>query len=701
MATKHWARDVLLTDNQNYIANGNHLKANALLYHFLRNAGFDWLWECGNTNHAVDPNYVPDGNMELAGVTNWSATGAATMAKVTTPVDSGSQALEVTPGAGGGVQSADLGLGSSVISITGATGCSLTGPDANGLMTYTHIGNTGVGSGAAGQEFTMSGSVQSANNGRFPIVAWPEQTNGTQLRFYNPNGVAEVYTTNPPDPATYNVSISVRVVFTVTMVVSNSGSTLNVDIDRGDGSPVTVGTIPNNGGVYTRYTFQFAVQGSGPYYVYVGNPSSGPPFYIDSMSAWRSSFEYYMARDEAVASPDPAHYAFTNNLAPNHYGVDGVLTNPDQFSTGAGDNYSPSADDIGKHLFIWDDDPGVGRNKNSGIYEIIADVGGGVVQVDMRSGSAAFINATGLRWRIVDIQQFDTASGGAGTFPNANMPSWQQSAGFGIESPHVTGWRFFMRQNQASGQVVKSSEMWSAPENTDFDQSTGFFSTSGPSVQRNRAGQWSRNVSGGGTNPAMHTWRGTYTYTTSPTVTRTFIMVDEDLSFFSFVHWDDRHPSSTSHATFFVGYHDPDPYHPGIMAFMHLSMWEELSTNNNIFFDGQAYRFAWQGTSFDHNDLSVRCCAAQLGYGTNASTPHEQSNAGPNPWSSEEWLQELRIVNDPDVVSGVPSERDAGPDIGVYQGRINLSDLATFDSDNYLHFDNGLVWEWSGESLVP
>jgi len=32
---------------------------------------------------------------------------------------------------------------------------------------------------------------------------------------------------------------------------------------------------------------------------------------------------------------------------------------------------------------------------------------------------------------------------------------------------------------------------------------------------------------------------------------------------------------------------------------------------------------------------------------------------------------------------------------------MNLSDLATFDNANYLHFVNGLVWEWSGESLVP
>jgi hypothetical protein len=40
-------------------------------------------------------------------------------------------------------------------------------------------------------------------------------------------------------------------------------------------------------------------------------------------------------------------------------------------------------------------------------------------------------------------------------------------------------------------------------------------------------------------------------------------------------------------------------------------------------------------------------------------------------------------------------------DIGVFEGRQNMVDLSTLDSHNYLHFDNGLVWEWMGESILP
>ena len=690
MATKHWVRDVLLTDPTNYIANGNHIRANALLYHFLRNAGFAWLWECdGTTTHGLDPNPVPDGNMEdtVNPPTYWTATGSATRQKVSSPVESGTRALEVDPSLGaGGVRSDDFVVGSAG-SATGQSGASLSGPDAKGWMTYRH--QTGLfNADMVGREFQMAGSLNPSNNGRFPIVAWDDDSRN--ITFYNPNGVAESYTTT-----TYEVGIYWRKIWMLTVVVANnSGNTLNVSVDRGDGSPIVVGTIPNNGGVFTRYNFSFSIQGSGSKYVYIESPASGSSFYIDSMHVWRSAWEYYMAKDEAVSGADPAHYGFTNNLVANHYGVDGILTNPDQFSTGSGDGYSPGADDVGKHLFVWD--PNSGKNKNSGIYEIIADVGGGVVQVNLRSGSASFVNSTGLRWRIINIQQ-SQAAGEHGTYPNYDLNSavWLVSAGFGIESPHSSKWRFFLRQDQVNGQNTKGSGMWSAPADTDFNQSTGHFYTTGPSVMRNRAGQY---LEGGSTMPDMHVWRGAYTYKTSPTTTRYFIMTDEDLSFFHFFQWD---PNNGYHATFLVGYHEPDVSHPGIMSFIHLAVWESLGVSSDIYWDGDPTRFAWQGTSYDHFGESVRCCAAQLGYADSNLNVHEMSNAQPNPWSGEEWLQELRIVNDPDGTNGVPSERDAGADFGVYQGRTNMSDLATFDSDNYLHIKQGLVWEWMGESLVP
>lgn len=687
MATKHWVRDVSITDPN--CSSGNQLAANAILYHFLRVAGFNWLWEAGNQGHAVNPNWVSDGNMENP--TNpppfWTATLGASVSKVTSPVDSGTQALEVTNVGSGGVRSSDMGLAPNPVTVTAQNGASMSGPDTKGKMTFDYQSSL-ITQECLGMEVEVSGDVASGNNGRFAVVGWPDSTADDEVIFWNPSGVAKSYATG-----TDEATITLRPIFVLTLVVSNSGPSLAVNVDRGDGVPFNVGTIPNNGGVYTRYSFSFSLQGSGATYVYVENASSGPSFYIDSMHVFRSSFEYYMARDEAVSGADQAHYGFTNNLAPNHYGVDGALTNPDQFSTGAGDNYSPGAADVGKHLFVWDPV----NNKNSGCYEIIADVGGGVVQVNLRSGSAAFVNASGLRWRIVNIYQDSPPGNGVGPFGNINMPDWQQSCGFGIESPHTSKWRFFMRQNQNGGQNVKSSEMWSAPVDTDFDQDSGTFWTSGPSVNRNRAGQWSRNAGASGDNPNIHTWRGNYNYSVNAT-TRTFVMTDENLSFFTLAHMS---PNNDQHGYFFVGYHDPDADHPGVMSFVHLARWEDISVSNEIFFDQDADRFGINGTSFDQNELAVRCCLSQLGYGESTDSVHQQSVAAPNQWSGEEWLQELRITNDPYGAEGVPSNRDAGVGIGVFQGRINISELSTFDSDQYLHIDNGLVWEWSGESILP
>ena len=73
------------------------------------------------------------------------------------------------------------------------------------------------------------------------------------------------------------------------------------------------------------------------------------------------------------------------------------------------------------------------------------------------------------------------------------------------------------------------------------------------------------------------------------------------------------------------------------------------------------------------------------------------SQAGPSPWSGDEWLRRVPIVRDPQGIEGYPSERDLT--IGIYQGRENLAEITPFDNDDYIHLQRGTVWEWMGESL--
>lgn len=73
----------------------------AYVFHWLRCLGWEWAWE-GDGEEAYensDPfpyarvNHIPDGNMETAGVTNWTVTGSGSVSKSTSVVKSGAQSL--------------------------------------------------------------------------------------------------------------------------------------------------------------------------------------------------------------------------------------------------------------------------------------------------------------------------------------------------------------------------------------------------------------------------------------------------------------------------------------------------------------------------------------------------------------------------------------------------------------------------------
>lgn len=681
MATKHWVRDVNLQDPTAYIAGGNHNRANAVLYHFLRVAGWEWLWECdGNRGpHAENPSHVPDGNMQLDGVANWAAVNTGTRAKDTSIVHSGEQSLKIDAlAAGDGVESASLtDMKAPGPSGSTGTGDSLSSP-VNGIMEFTENGNPfSVGNELLGATIYFNGSVIPANDGYFPIVHHFGGSND-KIGIFNPAGTGEGYITpNPPTTPGYVISYSITYRYEIVLWAYNAADAWDVLVDPGTGAFGSVGTIPNNGGVWTRYHFTFHVTGGGAVKLRILSSGVGADtVYIGGVQCFRSSFEW-MASDEG--------YTYSAD-ASNIKGTAGVLTNPDRFSTA---EYTLGPERVGQHLFVWDPT----NNKNSGCYEIVADLGGGVIQVNMRSPTATFTTQTGLVWRIVNIQNFTSG----GCIPNSPMPEWQQSAGFGLESPHTSKWRFFARQNQSSGQTVKNTQMWTAPEDTDFDFSSGTFYQSGPSVMRNRADHWVRNVGGGGISRKMHGWRGLYTYFIGTTVSRTFIMTDEDGAFFHFVHYSTH---NDQHGCHLQGYLGSSPQHPGIMTFYQFAPWESVSGDNEIYFDDDYRHFGAMGTGYDENGLARRATLGQLGYGNAAEDALTQTNKKANPFSGREWLHVPFIGLDPEGDDNVGGEMD-GDDCGVYQGRTDIAaDLSTFDSDQYLHFDSGLVWEWSGEGIL-
>lgn len=652
MATKHWVRDVPLTDPQNYIANGNHMQANAVLYNFLKVAGWEQVWECdGERTQIEDPNHVQDGNVQSAGLAYWSSYNGATVSKDTTKVHSGIRSLKVeAANPTEGVITAALLSMRSPSGWSAGNGDTLAGPVGR-EMTYTDGGTNIVTRDNIGDYISISGDPDPSNNGIFTITRY---LTARSFRFENPLGSGTTYYVGPPNPPPDVIgSYTILPRYEIDIWAATDVA-FDVEVDPGTGSYGTVGTIPANGGVFTRYAFTFARSGSGNTTIRFKSAAAGT-LHIGGLHVFSSVWD----KPSVIKR-----------------GTDGVLTNPDRFSTAG--SFTPDLTDVGKVLFIWDPV----NNKNSGAYPIIADLGGGVVQLDLRSASASLTSASGLRWRIGWINYLEYPNG-----PDDKL-GW---SGFGFESFHTSGWRFFLRQSQLNGQTGKGSVLWSAPEDTDFNFSTGEFYKNGPSVQRNRQGPWVK-IPDSAAAQDEHIWRGGYSYKTSPHDSRCFIMTDEDGAFFHFFCWDE----DGDHGTHLHGYLGSTL--PGVQSHYLFSRWEQRGVANECYFDSSGNRFASNGTGYDQNGLAVPCCIAQLGIGTSNADVALQSNAGPNPWSGDEWKRPLILWRDRFTNRQAMALQIS--DVGIFQGRQNMVELSTFDSENLLHLDNGLIWEWSGETIL-
>jgi hypothetical protein len=655
MATKHWGRDAYCPNDGVSTYGGNQHFANLMLYHMLRVADFDRLWECDGEVGPMDgnPNHVEDGNMGLIDTSKWSDIGTPTTTKDTTTVRSGQRSLKiVTDAASEGVQSANL------LSITNPTTATFNSGSYSVSTAALNGSQVGLRANMSSTDLTncrvvSEGWANAGNNGTFLMRdPWYSSTNiAYYAKIQNPGGVAEAGWSSPPDSPTWRFERKYEIEI---WAHNTSGVSWNVLVDPGDGTPVSVGSIPVNVSGWVLYHFSFYAVSTGSRYIQIVDPSGGHTIYIDGINVFRSSYEY----------------------APmNVYGSDGILTNPDQFSTGG--SYTPGARDVGMWLFVWDDS----NNKNTGWYKITADLGGGVVQLDLRSGTAALTtNAAGnLRWRIVDV---------AAQAHNDALGNAQRGMGFGVQSPHSSGWRMFSRMMTYSGSSdTKSAITWCAPnDEADFDWSTGQFYTDGPSSQRNMEEQYVYD-----TFTNRHSWSGMYG--SAYLDTKDWFMTDADRSFVFFAH---IHAGAAQHACFIMGYTGADPDHPGIEEFVNMMHWESPSTAEIGW--SSVNNFTYWGVTFDPDGIAVPCCSPVLAHGIGTDYVLGQSNAGPNPWSGKEWIHPLIIERDPTAANGCPSERDS--DIGVFCCRNSLPSLATFDSNNYLKFTSLLAIEWSGEAII-
>jgi hypothetical protein len=86
----HYIRDCPVYDNGG-ADNGGWGEANYVYYHFLRTAGWSWIWECDGEAD----NHCADGSMEASGTTSWVAQGTGSIIKTTSQKHMIRQSLQV------------------------------------------------------------------------------------------------------------------------------------------------------------------------------------------------------------------------------------------------------------------------------------------------------------------------------------------------------------------------------------------------------------------------------------------------------------------------------------------------------------------------------------------------------------------------------------------------------------------------------
>lgn len=651
---KNWVRDLAFSTG--VVQDRGYLPHMWLVaYHMLRCAGYSWIWECDGLRGLLNgevPNHIPDGNME-GDVSNWSAVGSpVTRSKSTSTVYSGTQSLEITAAVGGEVQST---ISTSTPQTKGTTGgFSETG----GIVTFTAAGSfPHFAPRDVGKTITFTGAEDGFNNGSFTIASVLDYNKVTYS-----NGSGVTIFTNPSliwyIPTTIHLAIW----------VNNPGSqTWNVDVDPGNGTPVNVGSFAGTTGWEIKH-FDFTGASNGNIQVFIRPQGTSETIHIDAMLAFRSFFEF-TGDYEDYADGDTGAYV--------------AQSASDEFESS---NYTFVTGDVGKILFIFDQSGTY--PKNTGAYAITG-INSGRAVVDLRSPTAALTAQDGssdaLTWRMVDVYKWASQ---VGYYGGTGYNCVEVYNGFGLESPHSSKWRFVLRGlwTDHDGSGRNGCVHWSAPEDTDLDVDSGnFFIGAGPSLTAYGAGRnktiQELNIStpvtiyGAGGATSNINWM--MSEATDTTYTLRFSMMFEDSGAWFFMASDPTSAGDQRTAGLF-GIVGQDAYHPGIEAHCHLSSRDEGmsggTSRNFLDYNFASYRWDAHGKGIGPDGKPVRIGSGQFQAAGTGVYVWEQSNAQPNPFSGDEWIQPLLLIRgEPDA--GSWSEREAD---GIYQGRANMLLWTTF-----------------------
>lgn len=452
------------------------------------------------------------------------------------------------------------------------------------------------------------------------------------------------------------ISMRASIGYHVTVWANNdSGASWEVWADNGDGLPVKLGDITSDGS-YQEYHFDFTTHSSGNPFIQILSTAAGT-IYVDGIIVFESYFEY-------AGLHDP--------------GTDGSITNPDQFTSAS--DYTFTVGDIGRYVCIYDID----NPDNSGAYEITGEAGG-VVTLDLKSttGTLTTHATTNLPFRVIDLDD-------ASVPVNVNMDAWIRGVGWGLESPHISKWRFFCRHNIPDLWTSKGVNIWAAPGPTEYDYEDGSFLMSGPSTQRTLSEKYAYAANDG------HFWHGGQQQSVTAQ-SRCFLMMEDDFSFVTAVIHNDG-PVQRTHGTFFVGYTGTNIYNPGNMEFDLLASTIRGLNSSAIEWNHVDACWGLNAVTFNFNDFAAPTSILALGRGISADGVFNQTGIQANPFSGDEYMMPITTYRYADTSDVEGSYKPYT--VGLYRARFNMTEMVVFDSEQFIHFANGLVWDWNGFDLA-
>jgi len=415
-------------------------------------------------------------------------------------------------------------------------------------------------------------------------------------------------------------------------------------VSFGGEAPVS---LPPTAGAWEEIHVQFTSTGTDQLSINCPDVSGvSESIWIDSINVFYSWYEYSYEDEDLSATPD------------------GQILNGNEFHS---DSHSFVSGDIGRLLCVYDPT----NEGNSGVWTITGLNGNDAV-LDLRAGGTPALTAqTGLRWRLIDVDKSPYYSGSSSIL-----------AGFGLESPHSTKWRFFTKPNWVGG-PANCIQLWHSPKDVDFDVHTGFFSLSGPSTYD--------------VYPDTYETQGFHGYMLggdtgyrAGTQERLFVVTDDDGTYLQICI---RSVATNLLAYGIFGVTGSDVNIAEDESFVVLCVIGSRDGYHDLQFEhGSGDAFHYVGSMATPREYMVPAAMKLFGYDSSSNEKQWTTNGKANPFSGEEWTVVPTIFRDEANSEGLFAQKSITT-FGVRHCRVNYPEWTLVDT-NLMHMRQGWCMPW-------